>query len=159
MAASRPSSAEPFSTSSAAGPGTVSLSALASLRPSGVHTAPFAAQSAVAGRLSVTAPWDRGLILSSHRSRRLFTRRARVTLAPSSRSVGSAFLAPAATGALNAMRTLKPFRPSCSAGAAATRAVSAPEVFPVSPGRWAEDPLLPVVVAEVENASSAGTST
>ena len=53
--ASSPSVALASATDSAAGPGTVWVSVLWSLRPSAVHTAPAAAQSVVTGRTSVTA--------------------------------------------------------------------------------------------------------
>ena len=56
MLASTPSRARASATETVTGPGTVWVSAVSSRRPSAVHTAPAAAQSAVAGSLTVTAP-------------------------------------------------------------------------------------------------------
>ena len=56
---------------SAAGPGTVTASALWSLRPSTVHAAPAQAQSDVVGTVRVPASCEHGLTVSAHQNERL----------------------------------------------------------------------------------------
>jgi len=55
----------------AAGRGTVTASALWSLHPSTVHTAPAEAQSDVAGKVRVTASCEDSLTVSAHQNERL----------------------------------------------------------------------------------------
>ena len=117
-----PSWALASATLSAGGPWMVWVSAVSRRRPSAVHTAPAAVQSAVAGSVTVTAPWPDGLTVSAHRSLRFFTRTARASVPPDT-CIAASFARPA-TGALNATRSASAPLARCSDGAAVKRAVS-----------------------------------
>ena len=107
-----------------AGPGTLRPSPVDSIRPSAVQSAPVSVQARSCSARIDTAPVPAGSTVSSHRSLRLSTRRASVTVPPLTVSAWSLMsCGEIVTSALNAIRNVNALDPSWLAGMSCSVAV------------------------------------